>query len=125
MYCCHCGKEISDDSKYCQYCGKENLAYLNSNTIPNVSKLTSNHITKLENIFSNKSDVWKRKFLQRSIWITINLICLSCGKKYEEGFFPFGATIEAYDFTEFIFYVLLVPLIIAQTKLVIKKYKTR
>ena len=29
MYCKHCGKEIADDSKFCQYCGKS----LESNTI--------------------------------------------------------------------------------------------
>ena len=25
MFCSNCGKEIAEDSKFCQYCGKANI----------------------------------------------------------------------------------------------------
>ena len=59
MYCKHCGKEIADDSKFCQYCGKS----LESNTI--------NYFESIKSFISSNKKIVK-------IFIGI-LICIAIG----------------------------------------------
>ena len=59
MYCKHCGKEIADDSKFCQYCGKS----LESNTI--------NYFEYIKTFISSNKKIVK-------IFIGI-LICIAIG----------------------------------------------
>ena len=59
MYCKHCGKEIADDSKFCQYCGKS----LESNTI--------NYFESIKTFISSNKKIVK-------IVIRI-LICIAIG----------------------------------------------
>ena len=40
MYCKHCGKEIADDSKFCQYCGGSQTT---ENASPNDVSEQKNH----------------------------------------------------------------------------------
>ena len=42
MYCKHCGKEIADDSKFCNYCGANQKAV--SNNIKPRKKIDKNRI---------------------------------------------------------------------------------
>ena len=109
MYCKHCGQIIDDNSLFCKYCGK-----------PQGSS---------ENFLTSKS-VW----LIYLVWSIANLYLLT-GEKYQTAskyFFPYGyyyrsddtsthygrdlASLcwnkQLYDFSEFLIYVFVVPLIL-------------
>ena len=45
MYCKHCGKEIADDSKFCNYCGANQNAV--SNIIDSRKRIDNSRIKKL------------------------------------------------------------------------------
>lgn len=111
MFCKHCGKEISDDSKFCQRCG---------------GKLTEGSVRS-----SRWNDfIVKHKKLSYSylIWFSVNLIALAGGmanphrRSISEhirrgeidtsGFFPFGCGPDSYDFSEFIVYTIAIPLLL-------------
>lgn len=124
MYCKHCGKVIADDSKFCQHCGGEQ--------------------TK-ESVKSSQlnSFIVKHKKLSYAylIWLAINISVLTYATshphKYHSGlsigiddddyiintsaFYPFESfDIGTYDFAEFVFYTVAVPLFIfAVVKLVL------
>ena len=108
MYCKHCGKEIADDSKFCQHCGGklENDVEVIKEDAP-IDKIVSK-------MFSNIN----RKYLYAYvIWAILNIIFLCYGKQHfpHEWFYPFtdkGFELEYYDSTEFLTYVILIPLLV-------------
>ncbi len=96
MYCKHCGKEITGDSKFCTHCGKSQ---------DGSSKPLSN------------KPIW----IIYLIWAIANLYLLMGEKETDTSdyFFPslFGDSYYAwnkwyYDFSEFIFYVFIIPSIL-------------
>ena len=94
MYCKNCGKEIDDNSSFCKYCGKSQ--------------------GNCNNSLSNKP-VW----LIYLIWAIVNLYLLMGDKESDASdfFFPSIFTNEAwnkwyYDFSEFLFYVFILPLVV-------------
>lgn len=145
MYCKHCGKEIADDSKFCQHCGGSQTTEDSSlNDIPKQKGHDNIVETK-----GNESSVTKF-FVQNKIfiilfvvWVIINLLLLLQGEPnvYERtrindssgGFSVYSNTFNAnevlypftsvgyqtsysfnakyYDWTEFIVYCLLIPLV--------------
>lgn len=109
MYCKYCGKEIADDSKFCQHCGKNQQSIDNENS-KDVAPIDI-IVTKL---FSNLN---KKNLLVYIIWAVLNLILLCYGERgrgldYFYPFTPSGFQLCYYDSTEFITYVILAPLLI-------------
>lgn len=111
MYCKHCGKEIADDSKYCQYCG----GYQGQE-----SKSSSNGLFAS---FAKQKKGW----ILYLIWVSVNYIVYLIGNKGHQGWnyytpqdtiFPFPNSgyhwfdIDSYDFSEFIIYCFIIPLIV-------------
>ena len=129
--CKHCGKEIAEGSIYCQYCGK-----LINNSLDNEVK--ENH-TKTISCGKFLTSYNRKYMLLYVIWLVLNLFFLCLGEseikkgvggdgRYVEYtnayspkdyFFPFtdnkisyNFDIDYYDFTEFIFYAILIPLLV-------------
>lgn len=116
MFCFKCGKEIPDSSIYCQYCGTN----LKGSSQVNVHIIFDyfNRFVKHNRLLS----------LLLGIWIIIHLciLLISSPTHYERGifvdksagFFPFNDEnilafdINVYDFSEFIFYAVLIPFLI-------------
>ena len=116
MYCKHCGKEIADDSKYCRHCG----GYQGEGSI-----FVS---------FAKHKTGW----ILYILWVLINYLMYFLGNEDhyrngdyfpQEAFFPFHYKyigyydgrdnyvygwfdIDSYDFSEFIIYSFIIPLII-------------
>ena len=128
--CKHCGKEIAEGSIYCQYCGK-----LISKNLDNVDK--ENH-TKTISCGGFLTSYNNKYLLLYVIWLVLNLFFLCLGESeiktgvgedrwYEyrhtyspkDYLFPFTDNkisyifdVDYYDFTEFIFYAILIPLLV-------------
>lgn len=113
MYCKHCGKEIADDSKYCQHCGGAQGQESKSN------------FNGLFASFAKQKKMW----LIYLIWVLINYLMYLLGNIEhastfpEDVFFPFPKKvlcykdynwfdIDSYDFSEFIVYSFILPLVI-------------
>ena len=132
MYCKHCGKEITNDSTFCNYCGMS--------VSDNFTKQTQ-HIVVGESM--------KRWCFLYTAWGIFNIVLLIIGGKgkdytYEvfgdvisptEYFLPFwdgkgnlSFDLDYYDWSEFVVYVILCPLLIYYYckhlhKLVVKWFK--
>lgn len=106
MYCKQCGKEISDDSKYCQHCGgfqEENSGILK---------------------LSTKGKKWLWFY---GIWFVTNLIMFFWGKKLDcdhDWTFPLVDVQYDYDITELLLYAVLIPLVIYGITNLFKKKKS-
>ncbi|MFR9099056.1 MAG: zinc-ribbon domain-containing protein [Anaerostipes hadrus] len=48
MYCTKCGKQISDDSQFCCYCGARQTPIVNNNTPINTANKNKNQDTSQE-----------------------------------------------------------------------------
>ena len=113
MYCKECGKEIANDSKFCQECGAKQDAILKKKSHFNYSNFNV--------------PTWVEKYYPYYIfWVILNFICLiyynksSAARSY---LFPFVTTdLRYYDFSEFVTYTILLPIVILY---VIKIYKKR
>ena len=114
MYCKHCGKQIADDSKFCQHCGgsQDDTTEVKPGS-PNQKKVVEIPIIK-----ANFSDTTKWWIIGSGIWLVINLYWLFAGGKSSIAsnyFQPFSEKISYYryyDITEFIVYVIGLPLFI-------------
>lgn len=111
MYCKHCGKEIADDSKFCQHCGGklDNDVEVIKGESP-IDKIVSK-------LFSN---INKKYLYAYIVWVVINIILLISGGGHigsTSSFYPFTSdsgyyfNYHYYDYTEFITYVILIPLL--------------
>ena len=112
MYCKHCGKEIADDSEFCQHCGGklDNDIEIIKGEAPNDKILSK--------LFSN---INKKYLYAYIIWVVINTILLVSGGGNigsTSYFYPFTSgsgyffNYHYYDSTEFITYVILIPLLV-------------
>ena len=133
MYCKHCGKEIADDSKFCQHCGgkQDNI----SDSAQSVESITDKESSKgkvieIPTIKTNFSDKTKWLIFGYGIWLVVNLYWLFAGDKssYAAYYFqPFsgelGSSMSYYDISEFIVYVIGIPLAIWGFLMYRKKYK--
>lgn len=133
MYCKHCGKEIADDSKFCQHCGG------NQETVNSTSKVDSeksaetkkeSKVIEIPTIKTNFSEKTKWIILAYSTWFIFHLYWLLAGDKSgsaSEYFQPFsrkmGSSMSYYDITEFIVYIVGVPLAIWGIPMIWKKMK--
>ena len=105
MYCKKCGKEIADDSRYCQHCG----CFQEGNAG-----------------FTNLSVKGKKWLWFYGIWFVANLIMLFWGRKWEcdhDWTIPFVKVQYDYDITEFLLYAVLIPFVIYGWATLVKKKK--
>lgn len=105
MYCKKCGKEIADDSRYCQHCG----GFQEGNAG-----------------FTNLSVKGKKWLWFYGIWFVVNLINFFWGRGFEcdtRWAPPLFLDYYHYDITEFLLYVVLIPLVIYGLVILFKKKK--
>lgn len=117
MYCKYCGKLIADDSRFCQHCGKS-LATVEEKS---VEKENYRGGTIGQYVVKNK-----QTFLVYAIWLVLNILLYCFGQSPEyyikhqyDYFYPFTLNdyttlfyVGYYDITEFIVYVILIPLLL-------------
>lgn len=135
MYCKHCGKQIADDSRFCQHCGgKQDILLDSTKNEESDSKKESvnGRVIEIPTIKTNFSDKTKWILFGYGIWFVFNLYWLFAGDKSGEAasyFQPFADVPwkedSYYDITEFIVYVIGVPLAIWGILFYRKKYKGR
>lgn len=93
MYCKGCGKEVADDSKYCQYCG---IKLTNNANATNKCSLLLSVLAKVK--LSNKAKTILSHYM---VWFVINMICLIFYDKNRDAsdwLFPFVSTdLRDYD----------------------------
>lgn len=132
MYCKHCGKQIADDSKFCQHCGgcQEDTTTTSSTEVKSDSP-KQEKVIEIPTIKANFSDKTKWWIIGCGIWVVINLYWLLAGEKSynaNEYFQPFSKKIDSsdsyYDITEFIVYVIGLPFIIWGIVMLNKKLKS-
>ena len=120
MYCKHCGKQIADDSKFCQNCGgiQDDVSLQNCSAETTSKATEEKKIVEIPKIKANLSDTTKWWICGCGIWVVINLYWLFAGDKSSsasEYFQPFSDQMDSsysyYDITEFIVYVIGLPLI--------------
>lgn len=129
MYCKHCGKQITDDSLYCQFCGgKQDVEESTEKKDDQNIKLSMSSENKLSAMLTPQK---KKYMILYLIWAIINIVCWIFGQpKSSKGwgfnpqdyFYPFTSyhfmdfddmfKVEYYDSSEFFVYVLLIPLVI-------------
>lgn len=146
MFCKHCGKEIADDSKYCQHCGGVQTAEICSPNDASDQKSRDIIVETKGNEPSAINYFAKNKIyiILYIVWVIINVLLLLQGEPnvYEQsrknfhdgGFYINSNTFKAnevlypftsvgyqssysfnakyYDWTEFLVYCLLIPLIV-------------
>lgn len=110
MYCKKCGKQISDDSVYCQYCGTPQ-----NNDTKGIGRNRPQSVINLSNM-APKQKLWIGIYLT---WFILNLAFVLIEGDYYYGyaahsyFFPFEkCDLGVYDLSEFIVYSALLPLLI-------------
>ena len=117
MYCKKCGKKIDDDALFCHFCGapQDSNNSTKSESIDLVQRIKI--IFNLESL-SEKQKIWIGLYI---VWFILNIIFVLV--KYREWadnyFFPFAQQggrsyfdLIYYDMSEFVVYVLLIPLLI-------------
>ena len=121
MYCKYCGKEITDDSKFCSNCGKA----LNGS-------LTTELRLVCHEIWSKLLENKKLSYVC-ALWLTLNFALLLLGNDpvcyYPPAhyFYPeIGlGEISIYDIREFIFYAFLLPFAVWLVSKLHKCYKMK
>ena len=111
MYCKKCGKQIADDSAFCQYCGEAQSG----------KELTKDGENKKRITLTNKSKIWIGVY---AVWFLLNMAAiflesttdyLSISTNY---FYPWGRRgkwvwdVSSYDISEFIVYAFIVPIVL-------------
>ena len=126
MYCRHCGKEIPDDSKFCQYCGgKQEIENPTNNSISGEQDEKDKKVIEIPTIKTNFSDKTKAVIFIYAVWVVLNAYCLFAGNYHDWSgnyFFPFtDDDLDSYDFSEFVVYVIGIPLAIWGLTLLMRK----
>lgn len=119
MYCKNCGKQIAEDSKFCQYCGGIQDIYIESEACKGDSHDLCKKGVDTSEKRKHLSESTKWMILGYCFWLVINLYFLFAGDKSSSAndyFQPFSEEMDSsysyYDITEFIVYVLGLPLLI-------------
>lgn len=111
MYCKNCGKEIADDSKFCQYCGTAQITEPAKEQPKPAPEKKVVEIPTIKTNLSNKAKVWIGVYAG---WVLINFLCIFLNGQTlgdNEHFYPFERDdLEYYDFTEFLVYAIILPL---------------
>lgn len=131
MYCKHCGKQITDDSLFCQFCGgKQDVEAPTENK--ESKNVESYAYSENKQSLISMTPKKKKYLILYLIWALVHILCWMFGetKVYYNGysslspqthFFPFTTEryaskdffdVDFYDYTEFLVYVLLIPLVL-------------
>ncbi|MBP7496074.1 MAG: zinc ribbon domain-containing protein [Bacteroidales bacterium] len=110
MYCYNCGKEISENSRFCKYCGiKQSEVLCDSEEIKKKYEFNKDvFLSKAEAILGFKiSNLIIGIYL---LWVLIHLVLLFIGWNSYSGvykFWPFAkdSELNSYDLTEFFFFI--------------------
>lgn len=134
MYCKYCRKEIADDSKFCQHCGgkqEDSFASPANNAVKSEEPKKQEKVIKMPTIKTNLSDNQKKWIGFYVAWALLNFIFIFIKGDYDYSssyFFPFQSfwsddkwDLRYYDFSEFLVYAILLPLIV----FFIYKYKDK
>lgn len=130
MYCKHCGKEISEDSVFCKYCGEKQDENTNtvSDSVDSKSEITKKPevIISIPKIKSELTENQKWWILGISLWVLLHIYCLfrdGSDIRAPDYFVPYSSSkLYYYDFTEFLFYVFVLPLLLWGGKMLYKKF---
>lgn len=120
MYCKYCGKKIADDSKFCQHCGgkqEESIASPINNEVKPEEAQKQEWVIEIPTIKTNLSDKQKKWVGIYAAWVLLNIVFIFIDGNNNSAsyyFFPFDSywDLGDYDFSEFLVYALLLPLII-------------
>lgn len=122
MYCKNCGKQISDDSKFCQYCGEKqntNEKLIIEKKSENQPRERTKNVKNLSYTTNKLSNVTKYLLCGYGLWFVMHLYFLFAGdKSYSsaEYFQPFSEKLDSkmsyYDISEFIVYTIGAPLLL-------------
>ena len=117
MYCKNCGKEIADDSKFCQYCGTAQQQEQVNEPTQVVEQPKKKIKLEVPTIETNLSDKAKIGIGVYTGWVLLNFLCIfldaNSTSYASENFYPFDSDrIRYYDFTEFLVYTIIAPLAI-------------
>lgn len=129
MYCKHCGKKIAEDSKFCQHCGgRQEETTTDKQQAEINSEKSKEKIVEIPTIKTNLSDKTKGWIAGYSLWSVLNAYWLFAGSKSGSAaqyFQPFSNKMDSsmsyYDFTEFLVYVIGLPIAIWGASMLIKK----
>ena len=100
MYCKHCGKEIADDSKFCQHCGgkqEDSFASPTNNEVRSEEPKKQENVIKIPTIKTNLSDNQKKWIGIYVAWALLNFIFIFIKGTYggsNRYFFPFQADLS-------------------------------
>jgi hypothetical protein len=118
MYCKQCGKQIADNSKYCQFCGSEQEE---KTTIQEDTNSEMKKIIEIPSIKTNISEKGKKWLYIYLTWFLLNFVFIFV-KKYDYSsrcFWPFQKDwgnspwdLKYYDFSEFLVYAILIPMVV-------------
>ena len=132
VFCKHCGKQITNDSLFCQYCGSKQDVELFSASSSNeeTEKQISNRFFSSISLSERK----KKYLILYTIWFLINIVLWLSGDNTiyaisshyshytpQDRLFPFTLgnyypshlfNVDFYDVTDFIVYVIILPLIL-------------
>lgn len=127
MYCKNCGKQISNDSVYCQFCGTPQ----NNDTNESLKRiLRTENFNRLSSL-TTRQKIWIGVYI---IWVLINLVFVLIRFHPDaiNYFFPFESArfidplpkfdFVYYDFSEFIVYAVLIPALIYGIHFLRKNY---
>lgn len=120
MYCKYCGKQIDDDSRFCNHCGKP-LVETTSTPGPIKVDVKADINAKLApsvdtSWFKKLSNKQKNCLYGYGVWVIIHILLLVSGSG-RNGFFPKWSLciewdIDMYGLPEFITYVVLIPFVL-------------
>lgn len=120
MYCKKCGKQIADDSVFCQFCGSAQNIIANENSHSLDKQNLSNRIRLTIRRLNGKYKFWIGVYF---VWVSLNLFFVLFGNSFSEAnmfFFPFSRQshsfsyfdLKYYDVSEFVVYTILFPLLV-------------
>lgn len=116
MYCKYCGKQIADDSRFCQECGGK-LSDVIENYAQSPVKVDFGGEIHASLTHTDAKYVDSKNFIKRNVylvisyclWFLLNLVLF--------------IDIRHYEFSEFIIYVFILPLAIYLLIILYRKYK--
>ena len=136
MFCSSCGKQISEDSKFCSFCGKSQT---NTNDAPINERIAKKIIENkiVSQVVEKDKRPFAQEFLKKAIgwylaWVVLHLGVLlifsnsimgTAGHRMDR-FVPFSdySRLQYYDIREFLFYTIF-PLLVLVVWSIIKSNK--
>lgn len=126
MICTNCGNIIAEEMGSCPFCGcvqnsrsKKVIDSVDNSVL--LSNDTGEKEFTLEDVlFHQEKNKRKGLIVLLALWVSLNFLCMfldGYDSGYADRFFPFDGDIRYYDFTEFLFYAVLVPLIVYAIKI--------